>query len=77
MHDFRKPVINIKNSGVGFPGLLTLLFIGLRLGGVIFWSWLWILSPIWISAALGLVLFASVFALGLVFAAMDTPKKKP
>lgn len=38
-----------QNSGrVGFTGLLTLLFIGLKLTNVIDWSWWWVLSPIWI-----------------------------
>ena len=36
------------NSGIGFNSLLLLLFIGLKLGGVINWSWWWVLSPIWI-----------------------------
>ena len=35
---------------IGFIGLLTLLFIGLKLIGYIAWSWLWVLSPLWISA---------------------------
>lgn len=41
---------------IGFTGLLTLLFVGLKLTGFITWSWLWVLSPIWIS----LLLFALV-----------------
>lgn len=36
-------------GGVGFPALLTLLFIGLKLTGYIDWTWLWVLSPMWIS----------------------------
>lgn len=32
--------------------LLTVLFIGLKLAGVISWSWLWVLSPSWIPLAL-------------------------
>jgi hypothetical protein len=34
---------------IGFPGLLTILFIGLKLTGYIAWSWTWVLSPLWIS----------------------------
>lgn len=37
-------------QGIGFAGLLTILFIGLRLLQVIDWSWVWVLSPLWISA---------------------------
>lgn len=39
---------NTRNSGIGFSGLLTIVFIVLKLCGVISWSWLWVLSPIWI-----------------------------
>lgn len=38
-----------NNGGIGFTGLLTLLFIGLKLAGIIEWRWLWVLSPAWIS----------------------------
>lgn len=40
------------SSGIGFAGLLTILFIALKLLGKIDWSWWWVLSPIWISAGL-------------------------
>lgn len=35
-------------GGVGFFGLLTLVFIVLKLTGVISWSWCWVLAPLWI-----------------------------
>ena len=35
---------------VRFAGLLTLLFIGLKLSNHIDWSWWWVLSPLWIMA---------------------------
>ena len=41
-----------SSGGIGFVGLLTIVFIVLKLTGVIHWSWLWVLSPIWISAIL-------------------------
>jgi len=40
------------SGGIGFCGLLTILFIGLKLGRVIDWSWWWVLSPLWIPLAL-------------------------
>ncbi len=40
------------SGGIGFTGLLTIVFITLKLLGVINWSWLWILSPIWINIML-------------------------
>ena len=39
-----------SSGGVGFVGLLTILFIGLKLTHYIDWSWWWVLSPIWIVA---------------------------
>ena len=45
----------MKNGGTGglsFTGLLTIVFVALKLLGKITWSWVWVLSPIWITAAL-------------------------
>lgn len=38
---------NNSSGGIGFFGLLTILFIGLKLTGYIQWSWWLVLSPIW------------------------------
>lgn len=38
--------------GGGFFGLLTIAFIVLKLTGVIGWSWLWVLAPLWIPWAI-------------------------
>lgn len=51
------------SGGIGFTGLLTILFIALKLTGHIDWSWKWVLAPIWISAIL--VIVAIVVALAL------------
>ncbi len=45
-----------SNGGIGFAGLLTIVFIVLKLCKVINWSWLWVLSPIWISIALIIII---------------------
>lgn len=48
---------NNKNSeGIGFTGLLTVLFIGLKLTNNINWSWWWVLSPLWIGFIIGVTL---------------------
>lgn len=47
---------NNSSKGVGFISLLTLLFIALKLCGVIKWSWFWVLSPSIISFILGIIL---------------------
>jgi hypothetical protein len=38
-----------------FTGFL-ILFVGLKLAGVIAWSWVWVLSPVWIWMILVLML---------------------
>lgn len=40
-----------NSSGIGFTGVLAIVFIVLKLVGVITWSWWWVLSPIWIPLA--------------------------
>jgi hypothetical protein len=52
------------NVGGGFLGILTLIFITLKLTGYISWSWCWVLSPLWIPvvAFLGLLAVAGPLA---------------
>ena len=45
---------------IGFCGALTILFIALKLCGTITWSWLWVLSPLWIGLAVGIVTLAII-----------------
>lgn len=55
---------NTSSSSVGLPSLLTVLFVGLKLAGVISWSWLWVLSPLWIPfvfAVLWMLFVVAVF----------------
>ena len=40
-----------QSGGITFLPALLLLFIALKLTHVISWSWLWVLSPIWIPMA--------------------------
>lgn len=44
-----------NRGGVKFLDLLTILFIGLKLTGHIRWSWVWVLSPVWICLAIFLL----------------------
>lgn len=41
-----------SSGGIGFCGMLAILFIGLKLTGHIDWSWWWVLSPLWAIPAL-------------------------
>lgn len=44
------------NIPFGIAGLLTIIFVVLKLVGVIAWSWLWVLSPLWISFLIWVVI---------------------
>ena len=45
-----------KRVGLGLADVLTIVFIVLKLIGIIEWSWFWVLSPVWISVILIVVL---------------------
>lgn len=58
-----------STGGISFFGLLTIVFITLKLIGTIDWSWWWVLSPIWIPFALAfliLLIQLTIAALGSV-----------
>jgi hypothetical protein len=50
-----------------FLMLLTILFIGLKLGGVINWNWLWVLLPITIGLWTFIITLIGIFILGIIF----------
>ena len=41
--------MKVTHTNINTMSLLTIVFIVLKLTDVITWSWLWVLSPIWIS----------------------------
>lgn len=53
-------------GGVGFSGLLTIAFIVLKLCGVIDWPWIWVLSPLWISFCLVLLIIFILFVIAFI-----------
>lgn len=53
------------SGGIGFTGLLLIVFVTLKLTHYIDWSWWWVLSPIWISALIVLVVFLIVVLIAL------------
>ena len=48
---------------IGFLGFLTLVFIVLKLTHYIDWSWLWVLSPLWLG---WVVVTAILFVFALI-----------
>lgn len=59
-------VSSSSSSGIGFVGLLTIVFIVLKLLGKITWSWWWVLSPLWISAGLAFLVLLGILIWVLV-----------
>ena len=59
-----------QSGGIGFFGLLAIVFITLKLTGYIAWSWWWVLAPLWAP-----VIFALVFFLVIVIVAMIVDKR--
>jgi hypothetical protein len=68
-------IITSGAGGIGFAGLLTILFIGLKLTGYITWSWWWVLAPTWIPVSIALVI---IIVFIIVFICKETTlfKKK-
>lgn len=58
---------NYGASGFGLSGILTIIFVVLKLTKLINWSWVWVLSPIWIELLIcfALILFLIIFKLVL------------
>ena len=54
---------NNSSGGIGFCGLLTILFVGLKLTGYITWSWWWVLSPLLIPVGFILLVFLLAYLL--------------
>ncbi len=51
-----------NSGGIGFLGLLTIVFITLKLTGHIDWSWWWVWSPVWIAVGIVIVIVAGGLA---------------
>lgn len=66
----------IIRGGIGFIGLLTILFIGLKLTGHIGWSWVWVLSPIWILPVLIAVIITIIILIAIIIDKIDKLKKR-
>ena len=57
---------NNSNSGIGLGGMIFIVFLVLKLGGigqVANWSWWWVCSPLWIP----FVIVGLAFVLGLIW----------
>lgn len=44
-------------GGIGLGTILFLIFLVLKLCNVIDWSWWWVTAPLWIGAAIAILIF--------------------
>jgi hypothetical protein len=54
-----------SSYGIGFPGLLTIVFIVLKLTHYIDWSWWWVTVPLWGGLAIALLFIGLMFILSM------------
>jgi hypothetical protein len=52
---------NVLNIGLNLCEVLCIIFIVLKVVGVINWSWLWVVSPLWIDLALVFLIYVGFF----------------
>jgi uncharacterized protein (DUF983 family) len=60
-----------QSDGVGFFGLLTILFIGLKLANIINWSWWWVFAPLWMPLAIFIAVALVIFIVATIVRALN------
>lgn len=55
------------SGGLGLSGVLLVVFIVLKLCKVITWSWVWVLSPLWIS----LIIWGIILLIIIIYIMLD------
>lgn len=63
--------ININRGGIGLGGLVFIIFLILKLTGVVSWSWFIVCLPLIISAGLTILLTLLVFIIAIIVAAVN------
>jgi hypothetical protein len=55
-----------QSGGIGFFGLLAIVFITLKLTGYIAWSWVWVLAPLWAPLAVVLLILLIIVIIAAI-----------
>ena len=56
----------VRSVGMSLPSVVLVVFVILKLVGLVAWSWVWVLSPLWIELLLwffGVTLLTTAAAL--------------
>jgi hypothetical protein len=64
--------IQVGGGGIGLGGMLFIVFLVLKLTGVIAWSWWWVTAPLWIPLAIFLVILLAAVVIGVIVAAVNS-----
>ncbi len=74
-YDYDKPKTQetkvVRSGGLGFGSVLTIVFVVLKLCGVINWNWFWVLSPLIFSIGLFILILLILFIVGVILALND------
>jgi len=81
------PRNGLCRGGISFFLVLFLLFLALKLGGYINWSWVWVTVPLWgpvavtvggvlLSGLLILILVAMIFGFSISLTLIDKIRKR-
>ena len=54
------------NGGIGFFGMLTLIFVVAKITGYIDWSWFWVFSPVIFSLGFAMTFLVIVVILAII-----------
>ena len=76
MNKRRRTTSSASSGGVGVCGVLAIVFIVLKLTKLINWSWVWVLSPIWITLGLALIAFIVVFIVTVLKAYIKVRRRR-
>lgn len=57
---------NVNNGGIGFLGLLTIVFVIAKITGYITWSWFWVFSPILVGLVFVLIIFVILCLVAII-----------
>jgi hypothetical protein len=68
-------MVKETTSGIGFGGILFIVFLILKLTNVIDWSWWWVTAPLWIPIAISIVIFIFIVIFQLIIIVRKRNKK--
>jgi len=55
-----------SSNGLGLGVILAMIFMVLKLCGIITWSWLWVLCPVWIPVVIAIVAIIALAVMDLI-----------